>query len=332
MDYPLVPRSLDLPAHRFGRPQQSGPLTMVPLFGPDADGRFTPPLSGLKLGGVRGYGNVELHNPSPSGVAIVPLHIGYIQDQAQNHALCGSAFLGAGQKRLFDDACCVQQAQGGYLESKEQWFFVLPLALRDEALALRGQKNFGKLWPAITRLNQRFGLEARGHLEQLICRKRPVLTQYQSRLELLPGQTGALFFLGDRLAGVEIAPGAAYFREVWMPLVCFCYGTAAQELERVAPPLPAPEPLAARSLPELRERLAESRAARLHQVSEWLARTPAEQLRRQEEERYLDLRLFTATGEHYSGQFVEENDRLLYASLTARPGYLAGASCEPSAN
>ena len=328
MDRALVPLKLDLSAYRVGRPQQSGALTVLPLYGPDADGKFTPPLSGVKLAGVRGYGNVELHNPGGSGVAIVPLHMGYIQDQAQNHALCAAAFLGAGQKRLFADACCVQQAQGGYLESREQWFFVLPLHLREEALQLRGQKNFGKLWPAITRLNQRLGLEARGHLEQIVCRQRPVLTQYQSRFELLAGQTGALFFLGDRLAGVEITPSAAYFREVWTPLVCFCYGVAAMELEAQAEERPA-EPYPAASLPELRDRLAADRQLRAQRVRGWLERTPAERLERQEEEAYLGLRLYTATAPSFAGQFVEDDGRLVYASLAARPHALEGVRLLP---
>jgi len=219
MNFPLVPRTLELPQRRFGRPQQSGPLTVLPVFGGEARGDFTPPLSGLKLAGVRTYGSVELHNTLTSGVAIVPAHMGYIQDQAQNHALCGATFLGAGQKKVIDAACCVQAAQGGLLESREQWFFILPVALREQALLWRGQKSFGKLWDAIAQLCQRFGQQSRGHLEQIICRQRALLTQYQSRLELLPGQTGALFFLGDRLIGVELAPSADYFREVWMPLV-----------------------------------------------------------------------------------------------------------------
>jgi hypothetical protein len=319
----VLPLGLDLTARRFGRPQQSGALTVVPLFGADADGKFTPPLSGLKLGGVRGYGNMELHNPSPSGVAVVPLHMGYIQDRAQNHAMCRSAFVGAGQKRMFDDACCVQQAQGGYLASKEQWFFVLPLGLRAAALGLRGQKNFGKLWPAISGLNERLGLASRGHLELVLCGKRPFLTQYQSRFELLPGQTGALFFLGDRLAGVEVAPSAAYFEEVWMPLVCFCYGVAALQVEGEAPAPPALPPFAASDLRELRARLVESRQRRLQDVKDWLARTPADRFERQEEEEsYLGLRLYTAVGAHFTGQFVEDEGRLVYASLAARPEYV----------
>ncbi len=321
----LVPRSLDLAAQRFGRPQQSGAMTMLPLFGADAGDRFNAPLSGLKLGGVRGYGNVELHNPSPRGVAIVPLHIGYIQDLAQNHCLCGTVFVGAGQKRLIEDACCVQQAQGGYLESKEQSFFILPLALREEALTLRGRKEFGKLWPAIARLNDRFGLEHRGHLEQLICRQRPMLTQYQSRFELQDGQTGALFFIGERLIGVEIAPSVAYFREVFTPLVCFCYGTAAHEIERAALPLPERRPFAATSLAELRSQLRASRQERLDCVRGWLERTPAQQFAHQEEERYLDLRLYTAQGEDFAGQYITDEGRLVYASLTARQRQLQGA-------
>jgi hypothetical protein len=255
-------------------------------------------------------------------VALVPLHMGYIQDQAQNHALCGAAFLGAGQKRLFEDACCVQQAQGGYLESKEQWFFILPVALRDEALALRGQKSFGKIWDAIARLNARFGLDDVGHLEQIICRRRPLLTQYQSRFELLPGQTGALFFLRERLIGVEVAPSAAWFAEVWMPLVCFCYGVAAHELEERAPEALAPEPLPASDLPGLRRELAALRARRQQQVLDVLAGTGAEHFERQEEDRYLDLRLYTALSERYAGQYVEEDGRVVYASLFARSRWL----------
>jgi hypothetical protein len=324
MGHELTLRTFPLPAHRLGRPQRSGPLTVVPVFGPDHGGRFTPPLSGLKLAGVRGYGNVELHHAGTDGVAIVPSHVGYIQDLAQNHCLCGATFLGAGQKRVIEDACCVQQAQGGYLAGKEQWFFILPLALRAEALALRGQKHFGKLWPAIARLCDRLGLESRGHLEQVVCRQRPHLTQYQSRFELLPSQTGALFFLGGRLAGVELAPSAAYFREVWMPLVCFCYGTAAWEAERKLPPPAAPEPFAARNLAELRSALAASRQETVERVRSWLAETPAQEFERQEEENYLGLRLATLSGAHYAGQVVEDDGQVVYASLTARDGHWQG--------
>jgi hypothetical protein len=303
-------------------PQQSGMLTVLPVFGSDNDGRFVAPLSGLKLSQVRGYGNMELSNPAETGIAIVPLHMGYIQDRAQNHALCRSAFIAAGQKLMFEDACCVQAAQGGYLEGRDQWFFILPLPLREEALELRGKEDYSKLWDAISRLNEQFSLANRGHLEQILSRKRAFLTQYQSRLELLPHQTGAVFFIGDKLAGVEIVPSAAYFQELWMPLVCFCYGVAAMYQEKdleVNKPL---IPLCASNLQELREQLNQSRLERQEEVRNWLAQTPAEEFGIEEEERFLSLRLQTVTGKNFAGQFVEEEGRLLYASLFAKSGYL----------
>jgi hypothetical protein len=319
----LIPRTPELAPYRLGTPQQAGPMTVLPLFGEDRNGKYAAPLTGLKLGGVRrGYGNVELQNPSNHGVVIVPLHMGYIQDQAQNHALCRSAFVAAGQTVLFEDACCVQQSQGGYLESREQWFFILPLHLREEALQRRGERHYGKLWPAIARLNDEFGLANRGHLELLLCGRRAYLTQYQSRFELLPGQTGALFFLGDRLVGVESAPSAAYFQEVWMPLVCFCYGAAAMAREGDGA-LPASRAaFSARSLAELREQLEQSRLERTQRVRQVLAQVPPEPFEWKEEERFLGLCLYTVGSSRFVGQVVEEKGQIVYASLTARRGAL----------
>lgn len=133
MDTALESVPLNFGARRVGTPQRSGPLTVLPLVGEAVDGdRFVPPLTGMKLSRVAGYGKVEMEclRRADDHIGIVPLHIGYIQDGAQNHALCRYGLLAGGQKRMFEDACCVQQAQGGYLEGREQWFFILPLALR----------------------------------------------------------------------------------------------------------------------------------------------------------------------------------------------------------
>ncbi|EDX74094.1 hypothetical protein MC7420_4079 [Coleofasciculus chthonoplastes PCC 7420] len=330
----LIPRGFDLYPYEFGSPQQSGAMTVVPLFGLDQNDKFTSPLSGLKLSRVTGYGSVELANPASAqtepgkeGLAIVPLHIGYIQDQAQNHALCRSAFIAVGQHLMFSDACCVQQSQGGYLEEQQQWFFILPLPLRFAALQLRGKESYSKLWNDISLLNQQFGLQQRGHLEQIITRQRAYLTQYQSRFELLNGQTGALFFIQDKLVGVEIAPSVAYFRELWMPLVCFCYGVAAMYVEqmRLKDKAPQPIPFAAHTLTQLRQHLHQSRLEKQEQVRYGLAQTPVETFNVQEEERFCDFRLKTALGKNFAGQFVEESGQVVYASLFAKPEYLSQA-------
>lgn len=65
----------DLSTYRFGTPQKSGMMTVVPIFASRSSNveKFTPPLSGLKLTQVRGYGNMEISNPSAKGIGIVPL-------------------------------------------------------------------------------------------------------------------------------------------------------------------------------------------------------------------------------------------------------------------
>lgn len=311
----LLPGPLPLARHHLGAPQQAGALTMVPVFGPEYPG-IVPPRSGLKLSKVIGYGQVELHNGAPDGVAIVPLHVGYIQDAAQNHALCRSALLAAGEKQVFNDACCVQESQGGYLAEKDQWFFVLPVELRAGALKKRNVEGYSKLWDEIGELNRRYGLPRRGHLEQILSRKRAVLTQFQNRLEPLPGQVGALFMLGDRFAGLEIAPDPRYFAEVWMPLVCFAYGVSAWRREPPRPAAAEPYALEGGGTAGLRAALEHDRARRLRQIAGGLA-PAAGPVRLQGEESLLGLRLFTVTGEHLAGQVVTDGDRLVYASLFA---------------
>lgn len=310
---------IDLAGFRLGAPQRAGVLTMVPVFGPAYPGVLSP-RDGVKLAQVDGYGTVILRNPGSDGVAIVPLHVGYVQDGAQNHALCRSAFLAAGQELRFEDACCVQESVGGYLGERDQWFFTLPLELRATALSLRGETNYTKLWPAIRTLNRSYRLPGRGHLESILARKRNVLTQFRSRLELAAGQLGALFFLGSRLVGAEIAPSPAFFADVWPALVCFAYGPAAMRREpsaELAAEL-AGGPFAATTLDELvalREAELRERAGEVRgwiDAANWAAPAVTE------EDRYLHMRLCTVDGERFAGQVVLADERPVYASLFAK--------------
>jgi hypothetical protein len=306
---------IDLAGFRLGAPQRAGALTMVPITGPAYPGVLSP-RDGVKLARVDGYGTVILRNPGSDGVAIVPLHVGYVQDGAQNHALCRSAFLAAGQELRFEDACCVQETVGGYLGERDQWFFTLPLELRATALSLRGETNYSKLWPAIRTLNRSYRLPGRGHLESILARKRHVLTQFRSRLEPVAGQLGALFFLGSRLVGAEIAPSPAFFADVWPALVCFAYGPAAMRREPVGDE--AAEPYAATTLDELVARREADLRERAGEVRGWLDAANWAVSTVTEEDRYLHMRLCTVDGERVAGQVVMADERPVYASLFAK--------------
>jgi hypothetical protein len=315
---------LNLGAYRAASIQRSGPLTVVPLLGDSAGDQFVPPLTGMKLARVAGYGKVEMEclRRSDDSIGIVPLHIGYIQDGAQNHALCRSGLLAGGQKRMFEDACCVQQAQGGYLEGREQWFFILPLALRDAALGMRGTVGFGKLWPDIAKLNEQFGKTSRGHLDEIVCRERPWLNQYNSRFERLTDQIGALFVMDGKLVGIELAPNPMYFAEVWPALVSFCYGAEAMRRERDGKREPEPA-YTATDLVSLRAQVQQRRTEADAEVRRALAEIPRATLELVEEERLLDLKLSTAQNDQFAGQVVSRGGSTVYASIAARRAWLA---------
>jgi hypothetical protein len=218
----------------------------------------------------------------------------------------------------------VQESVGGYLGERDQWFFTLPLELRAAALALRGETNYAKLWSAISRLNRDYGLPGRGHLESILARKRSVLTQFRSRLELVAGQLGALFFLGSRLVGAEIAPTPAYFTDVWPALVCFAYGPAAMRREPVASfgdrPTAATsdgdaEPYPVSTLDELVARREADARERADEVRGWIDAANWSAPTVTEEDRYLHMRLCTVDGERVAGQVVLADERPVYASL-----------------
>ena len=131
--------------------------------------------------------------------------------------------------------------------------------------------------------------------------------------------------LNGKLAGVELAPTARYFEETWMPLACFCYGTAAmylEEKEKSNGNGAKVVPFEADSLAALSRELMQHREAAQQRALEAVASAPRSKFAQREEERYLDMQLLTVTGDHFSGQMVEEDGHLVYASLAAKSSWL----------
>lgn len=200
-----------------------GHLEMIPLFGNStAAGCFAAPEGAIRLMKVTHYGQMILENQAKLPT-IVPLHLGYFQNAAQNHAMCVSALLDAGESREFKDACCIQAAQGGYIQEADERFIILPQPLRNKALALRGEENYSKLWGDISSFNKSLGLKNRGHLDELKRAYQPELLRTLYHLEASPEQTGAVFLCNNTVVGIELAPDANFWNDLHRPLVMYCY-------------------------------------------------------------------------------------------------------------
>lgn len=219
----------------MGQPQSWGLLDIVPLFPSaqrHANAQFVAPLEHLRLVQVHSYGTLELENTASLGTLIVPMHVGFFQAGAQNHATSRILILDPGESLTVEDCFCIQASQGGYLVEAQQRFIVLPLGLRRVALESRNEVGFSRLWDDIDTFNRRYGITRGGHLERFLRPNFHRLIPLRHAFEAYPQQVGAAYFVAGRMVGVEVAPNDAYWLDINPILSMYCYGAAALQAER----------------------------------------------------------------------------------------------------
>lgn len=253
---------------------------------------------------------------------IVPLHLGYFQNAAQNHAMCVSALIEAGKSKEFKDACCIQASQGGYIHEADERFIILPQPLRDKAFALRGKQDYSKLWGDISTFNNHLGLKQRGHLDELKRAHQPELLRTVYHLEPYPEQTGALFLCNNTLMGIELAPNIAFWNELHTPLVMYCYAPL-----RLLNDVIGIQPWVGESLPienlsgldDLQSRwtkLGARRQKRINELTDKLQALPI--LSKQLEQQQDKNQLHSLETDDFVGQMVLQKNKLAYVSLSRK--------------
>ncbi len=294
-------------------------LEMIPLFG-GIHREYAPPETALELEQVTDYGRMILKNRSRKWT-IVPLHMGYFQFGAQNHAMCRSYILKPGERKEFKDAACIQAAQGGYIKEADRRFIVLPQPLRGRALALKGVKEYGKLWKDIERFNQSLGLKHRGHLDELKQARQPELLRTVYFLETQPEQTGAVFLNRGRVVGLELAPGPGFWKELHLPLVMYCYAPLRLHGEPVESPAGDERRsgtfAGARTPDEVETLLREMREARMEMTRSLLRGLGEVSMKAKREQSAGEHELFTIDAGEFRGQAVLREGEPAYVSLTA---------------
>ena len=129
---------------QVGDPQSVDEMTVIPLIGETRGTVATPER--LEFTRTVGYGKMEFRNTSPDEPVIVPSNMMIRGKGAQDHAMSGSGVVLAASDRLFDNACCVEQTQGGYLRGSQALETdVLPAELRKALLdpSRRSMKEYG---------------------------------------------------------------------------------------------------------------------------------------------------------------------------------------------
>lgn len=222
------------------RMQSVGFMQVIPLTSDLHDDRFVSPNQGARVS-TSGYGNLQFENPVEKPM-IVPAHATYIVDQkAQNHAMPSAGLVKARAIKMYHEAMCVQQSQGGHISSGQHQMVILPFALRGTAYKVRKDVGFQKLWPAITEFNRANGItKSGGHLEYFFEQFKDQLDSFVAQFEPVPDQVGAIVLIGGKIVGIERTPSPAYFESIWSALIRECYGSMAITEARSGgvPPVP----------------------------------------------------------------------------------------------
>ncbi len=305
---------------RPGPIQSWGLLDVVALFStqerPDYT-NFVSPLRYLKLVRVPTYGTIILENEEKHGTVIAPMHIGFFQTGAQNHATSRVLLLEAGKQLTTTDCFCIQASQGGLLKEAQQRFIVLPLGLRNAAWSQRGKDGYSRLWRDIDAYNRRYGIARGGHLERFLRPYFHRLMLFRHAFELLPQQVGAAYFVAGNLVGVEIAPNAAYWADVGPILNIYCYGAAALlgERHQLKPEHQVVDIEGLVDLDQLTQRLAEAREQEAMERLDLVEAVSALAWNGSEADKKPGLRVIDLEQGEWIGQMVKDGANMLYLSL-----------------
>jgi hypothetical protein len=297
-----------------------------------SDDRFVSPVEGEAEVFTTSYGTLGFRNPSDS-VLIVPCHAGYVVKRAaQDHAMAHAGVVQSASQRAFDTAMCIQQSQGGLIERGAYRMLILPYALRERALDVRQEKDFRKLWEAISLFNKEMGVQGAGHLEYFLKHFAKELDEFVAEFECVPHQIGAVILVDDQVVGIERAPSHAYWRSIWPCLIRECYGSLAILVAQLKGQRGAGEQMAVSvsrmalpddisSLDELKSVIGEiarqedERAKATVRVDEQLAFTC--------DETTAGLSVETVQPGRFTGQVIRDGERIVYASLPATRKWLA---------
>lgn len=294
-------------------------LALLPATDDDAGDRvrFVPPLEAVKLVEVPAYGTMVLRNSSTEGLLLLPMHVGFFQAGAQNHATSRVLVLDASETLRVEQCYCIQESQGGFLKEAQQRFLMLPVGLRPAALQRRTAGDFGGLWEDIDAFNRFFGIARGGHFERFLRPHFGLLQAFRHAFEAAPAQLGAAYFVGGLLTGLELAPNSRFFAELYPVLNIYCYGPAELQARRRQwtshrQPL---ELSGLADLEDLRRRLHAARDAERQALAEELERLAELPFEVAVEEDRHGLRVQTLRHGDWAGQQVHDGQQTVYLSL-----------------
>lgn len=225
----------------FGTPQKSGIMTVIPLTGDNVAEKVTSVLN-TRFVNTDDYGSMTFNNQTnlysilPSGYTILT------EQEAQDHALPFAALVKPNSFQTFENACCVEQTQPGFIDgSKIKDFHLLPLEVRKQHFKkfVLNQKispyeiDYSRLWDIILDFQGKLVQKNSAHLSYFFNAYLQELNQFNAEFEVIKNQRGAIILMNDTIVGIEIMPTQEDWKVVWKKLIRDCYGSEILRLTKL---------------------------------------------------------------------------------------------------
>jgi len=226
-----------------GRIQSVGYMQIIPLISKYVDDSIFPPT--IKAS-TTDYGRLVITNDTvndvlvPTGAAIVS------KQRAQDHATHKGVLVKANKTVRIDTAACIQDSQGGYLNTDSGYHLsVLPWGIREQAYNVRERQAYDKLWPVLRQFSSNLGItQNQGHLASFLDKFAEDMNQFIAEFEIVPNMVGAIVLINGMVIGVERCPNHSYWEHMWEPLIRESYGSAVfqfvnqtRELKNIPKPI-----------------------------------------------------------------------------------------------
>lgn len=195
------------------------------------DDKFANPLT--VLASNRNYGHLNLDNRNSKPV-IVPAQIAVLSKQkAQNHGMVKGAYIPAKSKRDFNDAGCIEGAQGGYLNTSDNVVRFIPFGAREYIFErINNTSGHGNIYGGIRKVGEETGTNSGEYLDQYFKKVDKKLEEFIAHFERPPRTIGAIVLVDGEIVAVDKFPSFQYAEQVWDLLIRDCYGAIAITEER----------------------------------------------------------------------------------------------------
>ncbi len=318
-----------------GEAQTVGNMTVIPLISDIVDDAIASPTV-LEME-TRDYGTVVLHNTGTKeekGLTISPMGNLVITGQAaQNHAVPNMKVVKKRETVVCDNAACIQESQGGLIRRDRYRIILLPLAIREDAIKNRKERNHGKLWDSIRIFNESLGLNTIGHLEYFISRYRQEMDEFVAQFEVVPDQVGAIILIDGDVVGIERCPNYRFFKALWEPLIRECYGSmsiqvAKERGDRVPKNRVPLSHKGVRTLGDIRAALVKAKAEEEKRIKAVVNSFIQNNFDREADEETAGFTVETLSNPQFKGQMVQKNDVPLMFSLVKTKAWMTDPNLE----